>query len=72
MLRLRPLLRALPERERERRILCMRFFCYTRFFCAMTQDRIGLQLSLWQMQVSRLIVRTCARPHDRVMAEACG
>ncbi|WP_394817566.1 hypothetical protein [Streptomyces doebereineriae] len=33
----------------------MRFFCYTRFICAMTQNRIGLQLSLWQMQVSRLI-----------------
>ncbi|MDH6436078.1 DNA-directed RNA polymerase specialized sigma subunit [Streptomyces sp. SAI-144] len=67
---LRPLLRALPERER--RILCMRFFCYTQFFCAMTQNRIGPQLSLWQMQVSRLIVRTCARLRDRLMAEACG
>jgi RNA polymerase sigma-B factor len=38
----------------------------------MTQNRIGLQLGLSQMQVSRLIIRTCARLRDQVMAEACG
>jgi RNA polymerase sigma-B factor len=59
---LRPLLRALPERERQ--------ILYMRFFCEMTQDRIALQLGLSQMHVSRLITRTCARLHDQVMAEA--
>jgi len=61
---LRPLLRALPERER--RIL------YMRFFGEMTQNRIALQLGLSQMHVSRLIIRTCARLRDQVMAEARG
>jgi RNA polymerase sigma-B factor len=41
-----------------------------RFFCEMTQDRIALQLGLSQMHVSRLIIRTCARLRDQVMAEA--
>jgi RNA polymerase sigma-B factor len=59
---LRPLLRALPERERQ--------ILYMRFFCEMTQDRIALQLGLSQMHVSRLIIRTCARLRDQVMAEA--
>ncbi|WP_443031887.1 SigB/SigF/SigG family RNA polymerase sigma factor [Streptomyces sp. CA-210063] len=59
---LRPLLRALPERERQ--------ILYMRFFCEMTQDRIALQLGLSQMHVSRLITRTCARLRDQVMAEA--
>lgn len=59
---LRPLLRALPERER--------LILYMRFFCEMTQSRIGLQLGLSQMHVSRLIIRTCARLRDQVMAEA--
>ncbi|WP_405991755.1 SigB/SigF/SigG family RNA polymerase sigma factor [Streptomyces sp. NBC_00986] len=58
---LRPLLRALPERERE--------ILYMRFFCEMTQARIGAQLGVSQMHVSRLITRTCARLHDQVMAE---
>ncbi|MFI6495694.1 SigB/SigF/SigG family RNA polymerase sigma factor [Streptomyces sp. NPDC050564] len=58
---LRPLLRALPERERQ--------ILYMRFFCEMTQDRIGLQLGVSQMYVSRLITRTCARLHDQVMAD---
>jgi RNA polymerase sigma-B factor len=35
----------------------------------MTQDRIGLQLGVSQMYVSRLITRTCARLHDQVMAD---
>ncbi|MER5184663.1 SigB/SigF/SigG family RNA polymerase sigma factor [Streptomyces sp. NPDC002896] len=59
---LRPLLRALPERERQ--------ILYMRFFCEMTQNRIALQLGLSQMHVSRLIIRTCARLRDQVMAEA--
>ncbi|MBC9728562.1 SigB/SigF/SigG family RNA polymerase sigma factor [Streptomyces sp. TRM68367] len=59
---LRPLLRALPERERQ--------ILYMRFFCEMTQDRIGRQFGLSQMHVSRLITRTCARLRDQVMAEA--
>lgn len=58
---LRPLLRALPERERQ--------ILYMRFFCEMTQARIGLQLGVSQMHVSRLISRTCARLHDQVMAD---
>lgn len=49
---LRPLLRALPEGDR--RIL------YMRFFCEMTQARIGLQLGVSQTHVSRLITRVCA------------
>ncbi|WP_151483373.1 SigB/SigF/SigG family RNA polymerase sigma factor [Streptomyces albicerus] len=59
---LRPLLRALPERERQ--------ILYMRFFCEMTQARIGLQLGVSQMHVSRLITRTCARLRDQVMADA--
>ncbi|MEV0225525.1 SigB/SigF/SigG family RNA polymerase sigma factor [Streptomyces sp. NPDC050704] len=58
---LRPLLQALPERERQ--------ILYMRFFCDMTQARIGLQLGVSQMHVSRLITRTCARLHDQVMAD---
>ncbi|MFF7532961.1 SigB/SigF/SigG family RNA polymerase sigma factor [Streptomyces bobili] len=58
---LRPLLRALPERERQ--------ILYMRFFCEMTQSRIALQLGLSQMHVSRLITRTCARLRDQVMAD---
>ncbi|WP_410099238.1 SigB/SigF/SigG family RNA polymerase sigma factor [Streptomyces sp. STR69] len=59
---LRPLLQALPERERQ--------ILYMRFFGEMTQNRIALQLGLSQMYVSRLIIRTCARLRDQVMAEA--
>lgn len=58
---LRPLLRALPERDRQ--------ILYMRFFCEMTQARIGLQLGVSQMHVSRLITRICARLHDQVMAD---
>jgi RNA polymerase sigma-B factor len=54
---LRPLLRALPERERQ--------ILYMRFFCEITQTRIALQLGLSQMQVSRLIIRACARLRDQ-------
>ncbi|MGX9890086.1 SigB/SigF/SigG family RNA polymerase sigma factor [Streptomyces sp. NPDC002276] len=59
---LRPLLQALPERERQ--------ILYMRFFGEMTQNRIALQLGLSQMYVSRLIIRTCARLRDQVMTEA--
>ncbi|WP_329362134.1 SigB/SigF/SigG family RNA polymerase sigma factor [Streptomyces sp. NBC_01483] len=58
---LRPLLRALPDRERQ--------ILYMRFFCEMTQARIGLQLGVSQMHVSRLITRTCALLRDQVMAD---
>ncbi|MEV6171351.1 SigB/SigF/SigG family RNA polymerase sigma factor [Streptomyces sp. NPDC051954] len=58
---LRPLLRALPERDRQ--------ILYMRFFCEMTQHRIALQLGLSQMHVSRLITRICARLRDQVMAD---
>ena len=58
---LRPLLRALPERERQ--------ILYMRFFCEMTQARIGLRLGVSQMHISRLITRTCARLRDQVMAD---
>lgn len=58
---LRPLLRALPERDRQ--------ILYMRFFCEMTQDRIGLQLGVSQMHVSRLITRICARLRRQVMAD---
>ncbi|MDH6214629.1 SigB/SigF/SigG family RNA polymerase sigma factor [Streptomyces pseudovenezuelae] len=59
---LRPLLRALPECERQ--------ILYMRFFGEMTQARIGLQLGISQMHVSRLITRTCARLHAQVTADA--
>lgn len=59
---LRPLLRALPERDR--RIL------YLRFFCEMNQSNIGEELGMSQMHVSRLIRRICESLRDQVMAEA--
>ena len=58
---LRPLLKALPERDRQ--------ILYMRFFCEMSQSRIALQLGLSQMHVSRLITRICARLRDQVMAD---
>ncbi|MCX4977973.1 SigB/SigF/SigG family RNA polymerase sigma factor [Streptomyces sp. NBC_00620] len=61
---LRPLLRALPERERQ--------ILYMRFFGEMTQARIGLQLGISQMYVSRLITRTCARLRHQVLTDAHG
>jgi RNA polymerase sigma-B factor len=59
---LRPLLRELPERERQ--------ILYLRFFCEMTQSAIAGQLGISQMHVSRLITLTCARLRAQVMAEA--
>ncbi|RKN42990.1 sigma-70 family RNA polymerase sigma factor [Streptomyces hoynatensis] len=44
--------------ERERRLLCLRFFR------EMTQSRIAEHLGISQMQVSRLLSRTCARLHE--------
>jgi RNA polymerase sigma-B factor len=49
---LRPLIAALPERER--RILSMRFFD------DMTQSDIGRELNVSQMHISRLLARTLA------------
>ncbi|MFF1411977.1 SigB/SigF/SigG family RNA polymerase sigma factor [Streptomyces sp. NPDC058289] len=59
---LRPLLRALPERDR--RIL------YLRFFREMDQSCIGEELGLSQMHVSRLIRRICASLRDQAMSDA--
>lgn len=59
---LRPLLRALPERDQ--RIL------YLRFFCEMNQSCIGEELGMSQMHVSRLIRRICESLRAQVMAEA--
>ncbi|WP_407560523.1 SigB/SigF/SigG family RNA polymerase sigma factor [Streptomyces sp. 184] len=58
---LRPLLQALPERER--RLL------YLRFFCEMTQSRIGEELGVSQMRISRLLSATCARLRDQALAD---
>ncbi|WP_199550706.1 SigB/SigF/SigG family RNA polymerase sigma factor [Streptomyces sp. N35] len=58
---LRPLLEALPERERK--------ILYLRFFREMTQRAIAEQLGISQMHVSRLISTTCTRLRDQVMAE---
>ncbi|MFE1953157.1 SigB/SigF/SigG family RNA polymerase sigma factor [Streptomyces sp. NPDC059524] len=49
-------LRLLPERERT--------ILYLRFFEDMTQARIGEELGISQMHVSRLISRSCARIRD--------
>ncbi|MCX5407381.1 SigB/SigF/SigG family RNA polymerase sigma factor [Streptomyces sp. NBC_00335] len=59
---LRPLLRALPERDR--RIL------YLRFFREMDQSRIGEELGLSQMHVSRLIRRICESLRAQAMSDA--
>ncbi|MFF3491979.1 SigB/SigF/SigG family RNA polymerase sigma factor [Streptomyces sp. NPDC002795] len=61
---LRPLLKALPERERQ--------ILYLRFFREMTQRGIAEQFGISQMHVSRLISGTCARLRDQVMAETGG
>ncbi|MGH3115523.1 MAG: sigma-70 family RNA polymerase sigma factor, partial [Gaiellales bacterium] len=57
----KPRLRKLPERERH--ILCLRFFC------DMTQSKIADQLGISQMHISRIISRTCDRIHQEVDAE---
>jgi RNA polymerase sigma-B factor len=57
----KPEIEALPERER--RIL------YLRFFGDMTQARIGEELGISQMHVSRLIDRSCTRIREAVEAD---
>lgn len=58
---LKPLLEALPEREK--RILLLRFFGN------MTQSQIAAQLGISQMHVSRLLARTLARLREGLLAE---
>jgi RNA polymerase sigma-B factor len=58
----KPVLRDLPERERQ--------ILYLRFFCDQTQSRIADQLGISQMHVSRLISRTCARLYEQIEQEA--
>ncbi|MFI2200410.1 SigB/SigF/SigG family RNA polymerase sigma factor [Streptomyces sp. NPDC020192] len=58
----KPHLAALPERERA--------ILYLRFFQDMTQSRIAEQFGISQMQVSRLISRTCRRVRDEVLQDA--
>jgi RNA polymerase sigma-B factor len=57
---LRPLLQALPERERT--ILRLRFFE------EMSQSQIAAQVGLSQMHVSRLLARTLASLRERLVA----
>ncbi|MFI1471245.1 RNA polymerase sigma factor SigF [Streptomyces wuyuanensis] len=58
----RPRLDGLPDRER--RILCLRFFR------DMTQRRIAEDLGISQMHVSRLINRCCSRLRDEILHDA--
>ncbi|MDQ0994356.1 sigma-70 family RNA polymerase sigma factor [Streptomyces sp. V3I7] len=58
----RPLLGALPERDR--RIL------YLRFFRGMTQRRIAEEYGMSQMNVSRVLSRICAQLRDQALAGA--
>jgi RNA polymerase sigma-B factor len=58
---LRPLLDALPERERM--ILTLRFFG------EMTQTQIGQRLGISQMHVSRILARTLKQLHGALTAE---
>jgi RNA polymerase sigma-B factor len=58
---LKPLLEALPSREK--RILVLRFFG------GMTQSQIAAELGISQMHVSRLLARTLARLREGLLAE---
>ncbi|WBO68570.1 SigB/SigF/SigG family RNA polymerase sigma factor [Streptomyces camelliae] len=58
----KPHLAALPERERA--------ILYLRFFQDMTQSRIAEQFGISQMQVSRLISRSCRKVRTEVLREA--
>jgi RNA polymerase sigma-B factor len=58
---LRPLIEALPERERQ--ILTLRFFQN------MTQTQIAERVGISQMHVSRLLARTLERLRDGLIAE---
>ena len=55
---LRPLLEALPERERMVLIL--------RFFESMTQTQIAERVGISQMHVSRLLAKSLARLRDQL------
>ncbi|CAL9643434.1 SigB/SigF/SigG family RNA polymerase sigma factor [Streptomyces albus] len=57
----KPCLRELPERQRK--------VLYLRFFRGMTQSRIGEELGISQMHVSRLLSRTCERVRRQVERE---
>ncbi|MFC5721443.1 sigma-70 family RNA polymerase sigma factor [Streptomyces gamaensis] len=59
---LKPLLSALPERER--------YVLYWRFFGNLTQKQIGARLGVSQMQISRILSRTCARLRRELLAPA--
>ncbi|MEU4211585.1 sigma-70 family RNA polymerase sigma factor [Streptomyces sp. NPDC026206] len=59
---LKPLLDALPERER--------YVLYWRFFGNLTQQQIGARLGVSQMQISRILSRTCARLRRQLLAAA--
>ncbi|UNT00582.1 SigB/SigF/SigG family RNA polymerase sigma factor [Streptomyces tubbatahanensis] len=54
----KPCLRALPERERK--------VLYLRYFRDMTQSRIGKELGISQMHVSRLLSKSCDRVRRQV------
>ncbi|MGH3344822.1 MAG: SigB/SigF/SigG family RNA polymerase sigma factor [Carbonactinosporaceae bacterium] len=56
---LRPLLEALPEREK--RIVLMRFFT------EMSQSQIAEVIGISQMHVSRLLARTCAQLREGIL-----
>ena len=58
---LKPLLEALPAREK--RILVLRFFS------GMTQSQIAAELGISQMHVSRLLARTLAQLREGLLAE---
>ncbi|WP_190127887.1 SigB/SigF/SigG family RNA polymerase sigma factor [Streptomyces mashuensis] len=59
---LKPLLAALPEREK--------YVLYWRFFGNLTQKQIGARLGVSQMQISRILTRTCARLRQQLLATA--
>ncbi|MCC2277793.1 SigB/SigF/SigG family RNA polymerase sigma factor [Streptomyces morookaense] len=59
---LKPLLDALPEREK--------YVLYWRFFGDLTQQQIGLRLGVSQMQISRILSRTCADLRRQLLAPA--
>ncbi|MEU1309572.1 sigma-70 family RNA polymerase sigma factor [Streptomyces cinnamoneus] len=59
---LKPLLDALPERER--------YVLYWRFFGNLTQQQIGARLGVSQMQISRILSRTCAHLRRQLLAAA--
>ncbi|MBO0656285.1 sigma-70 family RNA polymerase sigma factor [Streptomyces triculaminicus] len=59
---LKPLLDALPEREK--------YVLYWRFFGNLTQQQIGARLGVSQMQISRILSRTCARLRRQLLAAA--